>query len=275
MAGEASVLVTPLTCVLLQRYCDQTPAPDLDTGGSLVLGLASSVWSILTLGYGSGEGGSDNEKTLADISLSLLLLLTNHCTDTSAFKNPFREALFSFANASEKSLDTEAHFRLDYPALFSVLADTLHTEDATLLLYLLLHSNAKFRSYVLAGSEIEQLVIPILQTLYTCTVTAEQASNHHIYMSLIILLIATFFLVSRDLTEHSHHVEREEGQWNECNRDHEAWAPVGLRPRTDHGWQALSKVESCPQESPNTYKSKEGRKCEHDSSRHATGFRGM
>ena len=49
-AGEASVLVTPLTCVLLQRYCDQTPAPDLDTGGSLVLGLASSVWSILTLG---------------------------------------------------------------------------------------------------------------------------------------------------------------------------------------------------------------------------------
>ena len=40
---------------------------------------------------------------------------------------------------AEKSLDTEAHFRLDYPALFSVLADTLHTEDATLLLYLLLH----------------------------------------------------------------------------------------------------------------------------------------
>ena len=55
---------------------------------------------LISTGYGSGEGGSDNEKTLADMSLSLLLLLTNHCTDTSAFKNPFREALFSFANAS-------------------------------------------------------------------------------------------------------------------------------------------------------------------------------
>ena len=69
------------------------------------------------------EEGSDNWKMLADTSLLLLLLFTNYCTDTSAFRN----------------LNTEAHFRLSYPALFSVLADTLHTEDATLLLYLLLH----------------------------------------------------------------------------------------------------------------------------------------
>ena len=191
MSGGCSVMSTPLTCVLLQRYCDQTPAPDLDTGGSLVLGLASSVWSILTLGYGSGDPNTENERTLADISLSLILLLTNHCTDTSAFKNPFRDALFSFANASEKTLDTEAQFRMEYPSLFSTLASTLHTEEATLLLYLLLHRNTKFRSYVLAGSDIDQLVIPILHTLYTCTVSAEQASNHHIYMSLIILLIAS------------------------------------------------------------------------------------
>ena len=86
MSGGSSVLSTPLTCVLLQRYCDQTPAPDLDTGGSLVLGLASSVWTILTLGYGSSDPNTDNEKTLADISLSLILLLTNHCTGTSVPK---------------------------------------------------------------------------------------------------------------------------------------------------------------------------------------------
>ena len=51
-------------------------------------------------GYGAGDGQTEIEKTLADTSLSLLLLLTNHCTDTSAFKNPFRESLFSFANSS-------------------------------------------------------------------------------------------------------------------------------------------------------------------------------
>ena len=45
---------------------------------------------------------------------------------------------------------------------------------------------------MLAGSDTEQLVIPILQTLYTCTVNcSNQANNHHIYMSLIILLIAS------------------------------------------------------------------------------------
>ena len=189
LAGPPSVMVAPLTCVLLTRYCDQAPEPEV--GGSIVLGLASSMWSILTLGYGSGETNTEGEKTLADISLSLVLLLTNHCTDTSAFKNPFREALFTFGNACEKSMDTDAAFRLEYPGLFRCLASTLHSEEATLLLYLLLHRNSKFRSYVLAGSEIEQLVIPILQTLYTCTESAEEASNHHIYMSLIILLIAS------------------------------------------------------------------------------------
>jgi len=188
-----SNLTIPLTCSLLQRYIDQSSPPPLqDSQGSIVLGLASSVWSIITLGYGTAETGEETEKTLADISLSLILLLTNHCTDTSAFKNPYREALFSFSNASEKVLDTGAAFRLEYPPLYTTLAKTLHTEDATLLLYLLLHRNNKFRNFVLAGSDTEQLVIPILQTLYTCTVNcSNQANNHHIYMSLIILLIAS------------------------------------------------------------------------------------
>merc|ERR1712227_599316 len=101
------------------RYTDQSPAPDPDTGGSIVLGLASSVWSVLTLGYGSSSDTGDTPATLADDSLQLLLLLTNHCTDTSAFRNPFREALFSFANASEKSVDTSAQFRLEYPPLYT------------------------------------------------------------------------------------------------------------------------------------------------------------
>jgi len=188
----SSNLTTPLTCCLLQRYIDQaSPPPAQDSSGSIVLGLASSMWSIITLGYGNSEGGEETEKTLADISLSLVLLLTNHCTDTTAFKNPFREALFSFGNASDKVLDTGVSFRLEYPPLYTTLANTLHTEEATLLLYLLLHRNNKFRNFVLAGSDTEQLVIPILQTLYTCTVNAQQANNHHIYMSLIILLIAS------------------------------------------------------------------------------------
>ena len=46
-----SRLSTPLTCCLLQRYIDQTiPPPSQDSSGSIVLGLASSMWSIITLG---------------------------------------------------------------------------------------------------------------------------------------------------------------------------------------------------------------------------------
>ena len=51
-----------------------------------MLGLASGVWSLLTLGYGGGGGGGGEEAApisatpLADASLALLLLLLNHWT---------------------------------------------------------------------------------------------------------------------------------------------------------------------------------------------------
>jgi len=195
LTGRAAVLAVPLTCSLLSRYTEQAAAPVPAQPGSLVLGLASGMWSLLTLGYGGGgaEGGVDTP--LADTSLALLLLLTNHATDPATSPNPYREALFSFGNAggggAVEEGGSDCLFRVEFPALYTCLAATLHTEEATLLLYLLLHRNTQFRNFVLAGSDIEQLVIPILQTLYTCTVSSEQSNNHHIYMSLIILLIAS------------------------------------------------------------------------------------
>ncbi len=49
-----------------------------------MLGLASGVWSLLTLGYGGGGGGAESPPVsvtpLADASLSLLLILLNHWT---------------------------------------------------------------------------------------------------------------------------------------------------------------------------------------------------
>jgi len=54
-----------------------------------------------------------------------------------------------------------------------------------LLLYLLLHRNERFYRFVMQQQDLEQLVIPILQTLYN----APDSNSHHIYMSLIVLLI--------------------------------------------------------------------------------------
>lgn len=187
MAGPASVMAVPLTCSLLLRFIERMPAPPRSEGGSLVLGLASGVWSLLTLGYGGAvTGEEEKEYPLADTSLTLLLLLVNHCTDTAAITNPYCEALANFSNSAERAdPPPEALFRLEFPVLYTALAGTLHTDEATLLLYILLHRNKGFHNYVLAGTEIDRLVIPILQTLYR----APDCSNHHIYMSLIILLI--------------------------------------------------------------------------------------
>lgn len=192
MQGSASVMAVPLTSTLLIRFMEQQPAPPRNEGGSLVLGLASGMWNLLTLGYG-GNGGSGNEDgeggnaPLADISLTLLLLLVNHCTDASALENPYSDALANFSNSAERSdpPPAAARFQVEVPMLYSSLAATLHTDEATLLLYLLLHKNKGFHNYVLAATDIDRLVIPILQSLYR----APQCSNHHIYMSLIILLI--------------------------------------------------------------------------------------
>jgi len=192
MQGGASVMAVPLTSTLLIRFMERQPAPPSNQGGSLVLGLASGVWNLLTLGYGGGGGGGgkdgeeDGGAPLADISLTLLLLLVNHCTDTSAIQNPYSDALANFSNSADRGDPAAgALFQVEVPMLYSALAATLHTDEATLLLYLLLHKNKGFHNYVLAATDIDRLVIPILQSLYR----APSCSNHHIYMSLIILLI--------------------------------------------------------------------------------------
>lgn len=58
-------------------------------------------------------------------------------------------------------------------------------DQATLLLYLLLHRNPKFYRFAMGHENLQQLVIPILQTLYN----APDSTSHHIYMTLIVLLI--------------------------------------------------------------------------------------
>ncbi|XP_059098834.1 dymeclin-like isoform X2 [Tigriopus californicus] len=225
-----------LTCVLLQRYIAQSPAPASyygEEGGSLVLGLANGMWNILTMGYSSVTGPALNEEQaegfpesstpLADLSVLLLLLLTNYCTENYSVPNPFRRALFSCANiqsdekhvednepgqhvesddagSKKKSLAAQEAqepsdkvdengqspaCRTDFSLLFETLCQTMHKEESTLVLYILLHRNSHFRTYLLASSNIEALMIPILKTLYF----AKDSTNHHIYMSLIVLLI--------------------------------------------------------------------------------------
>ncbi len=49
-------------------------------------------------------------------------------------------------------------FSVDYRRLYDVLCQTVHTDQSTLLLYMLLHRNQHFKAYVISRTNIEQIV---------------------------------------------------------------------------------------------------------------------
>lgn len=162
------------------------------SAGSFVLGLAESFFNIfnfrkpqdiLAPNPAAGTNISDifrSHYTLANQSLLLILILTNHCTN----KNPYRTSLFCCAD-SKDALKEDASFQIDFSAVYETLCRIVTIDQATLLLYLLLHRNERFYKFVMSQNDLKQLVIPILQTLYN----APDSTSHHIYMSLIVLLI--------------------------------------------------------------------------------------
>ncbi|KAK7084960.1 hypothetical protein SK128_027778 [Halocaridina rubra] len=192
MTGRASIHACLLVKTLLKRFMAQDKPPAKNEGGSVVLGLASGLWNVLTLGLvGGGEETTKKtpESPLATQSVLLLLVLANHCTAERNMRNPYRQALLHAQNFHDPAESTPtqavATFKLEFATLYKTLYTHLHDDQTTLLLYLLLHKNDDFRTYVLSRTDMENLILPILNTLYH----APDSTSHHIYMSLIILLI--------------------------------------------------------------------------------------
>lgn len=182
----------PYLCkVLLTNFIEQIECPKFE-GGSIIIGLASGVWNVLSLGYGKQEA-SDVPKDclLARLSVMLLLVLTNHCT---AGPNAYRTAMFNCCdvtmktntNNTDESVNDENTFKIEFAKLFDTLAHVANDDQTTLLLYTLLHKNILFRNYIISKtSDLDMIVVPILRILYD----SSEKSSHHVYMALIILLI--------------------------------------------------------------------------------------
>ncbi|CDQ93618.1 unnamed protein product, partial [Oncorhynchus mykiss] len=87
------------------------------------------------------------------------------------------------------SIPTEQHhtFQINFNSLYTALCEQQRSDQATLLLYTLLHQNTNMRNYMLSRTDMENLVVPILEILYH----VEDRNSHHVYMALIILLILT------------------------------------------------------------------------------------
>ncbi|CAK9802176.1 GA20914 [Anthophora plagiata] len=192
-----------MVCTLLHNFVQQEHAPPglltQQPGGSIVFSIAAGLWNVITMGMGSGlktvqvtsngtseeeERKRDTETPLASQSLLLLLVLTNHCT---AIRNPYRNALFTFVDMREEysTMQAKSAFRFNLNKLYNTICKIPNTDEVILLLYMLLHRNSSVKQDIMRRPDIQLLVTPILQILYH----APNNTSHHIYMSLIILLI--------------------------------------------------------------------------------------
>ncbi|KAK6054217.1 hypothetical protein COOONC_08278 [Cooperia oncophora] len=194
ISGACSKQAAVLTKTLLRNYLihnsEYHPLKKAD-GGSIVLGIASSVWSILQAATGAEDETNEVPEYPVTLgNLSILLLLNLACHHPSKGCNPFKETLSLFQNSQEvSSLATDkVTFKLDYNALYERLCATACQEPPMLLLYLLLHRNSGFRNFILSRINLENLVLPVIKILHE-GVASLTSNSHHMYLALIVMLI--------------------------------------------------------------------------------------
>ncbi|XP_029371408.1 dymeclin [Echeneis naucrates] len=203
MKGKCLCLTSRLVKTLLYNFIRQEKCPppaahifEPKAEGGLLYGLASGVasglWSVFTLGGAGIKAGIDQEPNplpLSNQSLLLLLVLAN-LTDGPGWPNAYRQAITCFRNTQDTSalLMEQPHtFQINFNSLYTALCEQQRSDQATLLLYTLLHQNPNMRTYILSRTDMDNLVLPILEILYH----VEERNSHHVYMALIILLILT------------------------------------------------------------------------------------
>uniref|UniRef100_A0A1D1YGV8 Dymeclin n=1 Tax=Anthurium amnicola TaxID=1678845 RepID=A0A1D1YGV8_9ARAE len=182
------------------------------------VGSAAANFVLLpyyTFNYLVSSSAEGSRNPLADNSLLVLLILIHYrkCVmvdgavdnygeeeaasfipskDNSSFSdNPYGKALENARDIEFDRVDIEGNaqsgplVRLPFAPLFDTLGSCLSDESSVLLLYSLVHGNSDFLEYVLVRTDLDTLLMPILETLYN----ASRRTSNQIYMLLIILLI--------------------------------------------------------------------------------------
>ncbi|CAL5386107.1 unnamed protein product [Camellia sinensis] len=134
------------------------------------------------------SSGEATRRPLADNSLHVLLILIYYrkCVMEETLKDKsddsatsdflLKENTYFSENSYCKALENVRDIEFD-----QYLAD----ETAILLLYSLVHGNSDFLEYVMVRTDLDALLMPMLETLYN----ASKGTSNQIYMVLIILLI--------------------------------------------------------------------------------------
>ncbi|XP_031505710.1 uncharacterized protein LOC116267969 isoform X2 [Nymphaea colorata] len=182
------------------------------------VGSAAASFVLLpyyTFNYLVSSSGEGSRSSLADNSLLILLILihyrkrinadnsslekieainnANGCLKVDSFfdENSYCRALENARDVEFDLVDVESDaqsgpvVRLPFASLFDTLGLYLFDESSVLLLYSLVHGNSNFLEYVLVRTDLDTLLMPVLEMLYD----ASKRTSNQIYMLLIILLI--------------------------------------------------------------------------------------
>jgi hypothetical protein len=192
-------MVSSQALISLANGTDITKIEVNDDSASMLSSVASGLWSVVTLGYGSSSEqpspasvksnqietflpdlpadvnssnsghviGIDTQidcstRLLAWQSCHIMLILSNHCTHDSLY-NPYRLAMFHFTHTQDTPTNLPNSeplpwFSIDFTKLFQMFTFTLHNDQYTLLLYMLLHRNQHFKMFILSRLNIDLLV---------------------------------------------------------------------------------------------------------------------
>ncbi|KAL8490908.1 hypothetical protein ACS0TY_022784 [Phlomoides rotata] len=172
---------------------------------------AAANLMLLPLNYLVSSTGEALRSPLAESSLNVLLIFIHYRkiifvdyvkdkSDDGSLESPPKEEILEnrFCKAVENVRDIEFSrsdiegnvdkgllVRLPFASLYDSLGMCLADETSVLLLYSLMNGNSFFLEYVLVRTDLDTLLMPMLETLYN----APRRTPNHIYMILTILLI--------------------------------------------------------------------------------------
>ncbi|NXW96081.1 DYM protein, partial [Larus smithsonianus] len=118
----------------------------------------AGLWTVFTLGGVGSKPSPQLEQCSPLANQSLLLLLLTGSWMGDLFVKDCFFFYFFISDSTAFSSSSPHAFQINFNSLYTALCEQQKSDQATLLLYMLLHQNGNVRTYVLARTDIENLV---------------------------------------------------------------------------------------------------------------------
>ncbi|NXW37096.1 DYM protein, partial [Phaetusa simplex] len=118
----------------------------------------AGLWTVFTLGGVGSKPSPQLEQCSPLANQSLLLLLLTGSWMGDLLVKDWGFFYFFISDSTAFSSSNPHAFQINFNSLYTALCEQQKSDQATLLLYMLLHQNGNVRTYVLARTDIENLV---------------------------------------------------------------------------------------------------------------------